>query len=176
MAGYDLSRLMVGALGSLGLLTEVTMKVLPRPGATRSLHLDMPLSLALEKLAEWGRQPLPITAAAWLDGALHLRLEGGPSSVAATAERLGGDELRDDFWTALREQRLAFFSQEDPRPLWRLALPHHTPVIDLPGVAGDALLYDWAAALAEKRARRQDHSRGLHPCRRSCHLPWPSPR
>ncbi|MDI5987590.1 glycolate oxidase subunit GlcE [Halomonas sp. M4R5S39] len=156
VAGYDLSRLMVGALGSLGLLTEVTMKVLPRPGATRSLHLDMPLSLALEKLAEWGRQPLPITAAAWLDGALHLRLEGGPSSVAATAERLGGDELRDDFWTALREQRLAFFSKEDPRPLWRLALPHHTPVIDLPGVAGDALLYDWAGTQRWLRSELDD--------------------
>ena len=146
VAGYDLSRLMVGAQGTLGLLTEVSMKVLPLPGASRSLHLDMPLSQALEKLSEWGRQPLPITAAAWLDGALHLRLEGGPSSVAATAERLGGDALDADFWEALREQRLAFFTAEDSRPLWRLSLPHHTPALELPGVAETDVLYDWAGA------------------------------
>ena len=146
VAGYDLSRLMVGAQGTLGLLTEVSMKVLPLPGASRNLHLDMPLTESLEKLSEWGRQPLPISAAAWLDGALHLRLEGGPSSVAATAERLGGDELKPDFWEALREQRLAFFGAKDPRPLWRLSLPHHTPMLELPGVAETDVLYDWAGA------------------------------
>lgn len=145
VAGYDLSRLMVGAQGTLGLITEVSMKVLPLPGASRSLHLDMPLADALDKLAEWGRQPLPITAAAWLEGALHLRLEGGPSSVAATAERLGGDELLDGFWEALREQRLDFFAAEDPRALWRLSLPHHTPVLEVPGVTAETdVLYDWA--------------------------------
>jgi glycolate oxidase FAD binding subunit len=146
VAGYDLSRLMVGAQGTLGLLTEVSMKVLPLPGASRSLHLDMPLAQALVKLSEWGRQPLPITAAAWLDGALHLRLEGGPSSVAATAERLGGDELKPDFWAALNEQRLAFFARDDGRALWRLSLPHHTPVLELPGVNDADVLYDWAGA------------------------------
>ncbi|WP_416137863.1 glycolate oxidase subunit GlcE [Halomonas sp. HK25] len=146
VAGYDLSRLMVGAQGTLGLLTEVSMKVLPLPGASRSLHLDMPLNDALGKFSEWGRQPLPITAAAWLDGALHLRLEGGPSSVAATAERLGGDELKAGFWEALREQQLAFFSAEDPRALWRLSLPNHTPVLELPDVAQTDVLYDWAGA------------------------------
>ena len=146
VAGYDLSRLMVGAQGTLGLLTEVSMKVLPLPGASHSLHLDMPLAEALVKLSEWGRQPLPITAAAWLDGALHLRLEGGPSSVAATAERLGGDELKPDFWAALNEQRLAFFANDDSRALWRLSLPHHTPVLELPGVNDADVLYDWGGA------------------------------
>lgn len=145
VAGYDLSRLMVGAQGTLGLITEVSMKVLPLPGATRSLHLEMPLKDALEKLAEWGRQPLPITAAVWLEGALHLRLEGGPSSVTATAERLGGDELRGGFWTALREQQLQLFSAQDPRPIWRLSLPHHTPMLEVPGVSRETdVLYDWA--------------------------------
>jgi len=146
VAGYDLSRLMVGAQGTLGLITEVSLKVLPRPGATRSLRLELPLPEALAKLAEWGRQPLPITAAAWHDGALALRLEGGPSSVAATRERLGGEDLEENYWEALREQRLAFFSPDDTRPLWRLSLPHNTPVIDLPGVDESDVLYDWASA------------------------------
>lgn len=145
VAGYDLSRLMVGAQGTLGLITEVSLKVLPRPAATRSLRLELPLQEALAKLAEWGRQPLPITAAAWHDGALALRLEGGPSSVAATRERLGGEDLEDPYWEALREQRLEFFSPDDARPLWRLSLPHNTPVIDLPGVNESDVLYDWAS-------------------------------
>lgn len=144
VAGYDLSRLMVGAQGTLGLITEVSLKVLPTPGARHSLRLEMPLAEALAKLAEWGRSPLPITAAAWHDGALHLRLEGGPSSVAATRERLGGEELDNGFWEDLREQRLAFFSREDDRVLWRLSLPHNTPSLCLPGVEEADLIYDWA--------------------------------
>ncbi|GAB2802372.1 glycolate oxidase subunit GlcE [Halomonas shantousis] len=141
VAGYDLSRLMAGAQGTLGVLTEVSLKVLPKPAARHSLALQMPLDEALAKLAEWGRQPLPMTAAAYHDGTLRLRLEGGNSSVAATAERLGGDTLDDRFWTELREHRLAFFS-EDTRPLWRLSLPMNTPALTLDG---DWLL-DWGGA------------------------------
>ncbi|KXS35069.1 MAG: Glycolate dehydrogenase, FAD-binding subunit GlcE [Halomonadaceae bacterium T82-2] len=142
VAGYDLSRLMVGAQGTLGVLTEISFKVLPRPAATRSLRLEMPVETALERLAEWGRQPLPLTAAAWHDGALHLRLEGGTSSVAATAERLGGDTLEAEFWNDLREQRLAFFGDDDGRALWRLSLPNNTPALALDG----DMLYDWGGA------------------------------
>ncbi|WP_373190743.1 glycolate oxidase subunit GlcE [Halomonas sp.] len=144
VAGYDLSRLMVGAQGTLGLITEVSLKVLPKPGASHSLRLEMPLAEAQARLAEWGRQPLPITAAAWHAGALYLRLEGGPSSVAATRERLGGDELDAEFWTSLREHTLEFFSGEDSRALWRLSLPHNTPSLALDGVAEADLLHDWA--------------------------------
>ncbi|MFC3286099.1 glycolate oxidase subunit GlcE [Litchfieldella rifensis] len=142
VAGYDLSRLMTGAQGTLGVLTEVSLKVLPKPGARHSLRLEMPLQEALEKLAEWGRQPLPLSAAAWHDGSLYLRLEGGPGSVAATRERLGGDDLDNGFWFELREQRLAFFSRDDARPLWRLSLPNHTPELK---IEGDTV-YDWAGA------------------------------
>lgn len=141
VAGYDLSRLMVGAQGTLGVVSEVSMKVLPKPAASASLHLDMPLEKALDRLTEWGRQPLPITAATYLEGALHLRLEGGASSVAATRERLGGDELQDGFWQALRDLRLPFFAG-DTRPLWRLSLPNHTPPLSLEGDT----LFDWGGA------------------------------
>ncbi|QOR39890.1 glycolate oxidase subunit GlcE [Billgrantia diversa] len=151
VAGYDLSRLMVGAQGSLGLITEVSFKVLPLPGAVQSLHLELPLEEARLRLAEWGREPLPISAAAWLDGALHLRLEGGPSSVAATRARIGGDELDNVFWTALRDQQMPYF-RAGQAPLWRLSLPHRAPPLDLPGIDERLLIHDWAGAQRWLRA------------------------
>ncbi|WP_163574231.1 glycolate oxidase subunit GlcE [Halomonas faecis] len=146
VAGYDLSRLMVGAQGSLGVIGEVSLKVIPRPLTTHSLRLELPLADARQRLAEWGREPLPISAAAWLDGALHLRLEGGPSSVAATRERIGGDDLDNAWWDALRDLALPSFSADDARPLWRLSLPHRAPDLGLAEIDDTTMLHDWAGA------------------------------
>ncbi|QJQ95915.1 MULTISPECIES: glycolate oxidase subunit GlcE [Halomonadaceae] len=146
VAGYDLSRLMAGAQGTLGVIAEVSLKVLPKPAATHSLRLEMPLDSALTRLAEWGRQPLPLSAVAYVEGALYLRLEGGNSSVAASRERLGGEGVEARFWEELREHRLAFFSPQDDRPLWRLSLPNHVATIALPDMQQDDVLYDWAGA------------------------------
>ena len=140
VAGYDLSRLMAGSFGCLGLLTEVSLKVLPKPRLSRSLRVEMPVEHALLKLAEWGQQPVPITAASHDGQALHLRLEGGEGSVNAACDRIGGQDLDAAYWSDLREQRLGFFN--DARPLWRLSLPTDTPVLALPGEQ----LVDWAGA------------------------------
>lgn len=140
VAGFDVSRLMAGSYGCLGLLTEVSLKVLPRPRECLSLRLQLPVGQALAALSEWGQQPLPISAACHDGEALHLRLEGGEGSVRSARERLGGDVVNNGFWGDLREQRLAFF--QDPRPLWRLSLPNATPEIELPG----RQLFDWGGA------------------------------
>lgn len=140
VAGYDLSRLLVGSYGCLGVLTEVSLKVLPKPRACLSLRLEMELEPALHKLAEWGQQPLPISAASHAGQTLQLRLEGGEGSVAAARERLGGELLDGGYWRELNEQRLAFFA--DPRPLWRLSLPSTSGVLALPGEQ----LIDWGGA------------------------------
>jgi glycolate oxidase FAD binding subunit len=140
VAGYDLSRLLVGSYGCLGVLTEVSLKVLPKPRACLSLRIEMDAERALHKLAEWGQQPLPISAASHDGQALQLRLEGGEGSVAAARQRLGGELLDGGYWRELNEQRLAFFA--DPRPLWRLSLPNTCGVLALPGEQ----LIDWAGA------------------------------
>ena len=140
VAGFDVSRLMAGSYGCLGLLTEVSLKVLPRPRECLSLRLQLPVRQALAALSEWGQQPLPISAACHDGEALHLRLEGGEGSVRLAHQRLGGDVVNNGFWNDLREQRLAFF--QDPRPLWRLSLPNATPEIELPG----RQLLDWGGA------------------------------
>ena len=136
VAGYDLFRPMAGALGTLGVLVEVTLKLVPVPAQTetRALALDQAqMRSTLERL--W-RSPQPVTAT-WYDGEiLYVRLAGEAPDVAAAARRLGGERLPDDtaLWQDVREQRLPWF--HDPRPLWRLSVPPAAPQIPLPG--------DWA--------------------------------
>ncbi|MGM8932785.1 glycolate oxidase subunit GlcE [Salinicola halophyticus] len=154
VAGYDLSRLMVGAQGTLGVLTEISFKVLPIPQAHACLRLELPLAEALDRLTAWGREPLPITGAAHDGTALHVRLEGGEGSVSATRQRLGGGPEEPLFWEQLREQRLPFFDDaldgavDDAadtvaeRTLWRLSLP---ALARTPSLEGDWLV-DWGGA------------------------------
>ncbi|MEA2116972.1 glycolate oxidase subunit GlcE [Halovibrio sp. HP20-50] len=145
VAGYDLSRLMAGAQGTLGVLADISFKVLPIPTATHSLRLSLELAEALKKLAELGRKPLPITAAAWHHGELFIRLEGGKSSVKATQERLGGEPLDADFWRELRDHRHAFFTCNEGQALWRLSLPPNSPPLAL-DIPDTDIFYDWAGS------------------------------
>jgi glycolate oxidase FAD binding subunit len=140
VAGYDVSRLMAGSFGCLGVLTEVSLKVLPKPRLCSSIALEMDSIRALTRLAEWGQQPLPISAASFDNGVLRLRLEGGEGSVAAAHDRLGGERIDPSYWQALTEHQLDFFT--DGLPLWRLSLPHNTGLLDLPGEQ----LIDWGGA------------------------------
>lgn len=140
VAGYDLSRLMAGSFGCLGLISEVSLKVLPKPRSEEHIALHLDPQQALMKLAQWGQQPLPISAACHDGRVLRLRLEGGEGSVKAARDRLGGERFEAGWWQDLNNLRLAFFA--DPRPLWRISLPNNSPLLEVPG----AQLLDWAGA------------------------------
>lgn len=140
VAGYDVSRLMAGSFGCLGLVTEVSFKVLPKPRATRYIALELTPDEARKRLAQWRRAALPIAGACHADGVLQLRLEGGAGSVRGARETIGGADANEAFWTQLRDFALPFFA--DARALWRLSLPVDAPNAALPG---DALL-DWGGA------------------------------
>lgn len=141
VAGYDVSRMLAGSLGTLGLLLEVSLKVLPKPYAQTSLRLEMDEKDAIRRLNEWGGQPLPISASAWCDGTLMLRLSGAKAALAAAQQTIGGTEVDgDDFWIAMREQSNEFFTQADV--LWRLSVPSTTAPIALQGQQ----LIEWGGA------------------------------
>ncbi len=134
VAGYDVSRLMAGSLGTLGVLAEVTLKVLPRPVAEQTLVFDMNEGEAISRLNQWGGQPLPISASFWHDGQLWLRLSGARAAVKAAQGKLGGAT-----WTAAQTPKNTGFpcasrrTRRSPEPiLWRLALPltAHSPGLD----------------------------------------------
>jgi glycolate oxidase FAD binding subunit len=143
VAGYDVSRLLAGSLGTLAVIAEVSLKVLPRAPVETSLRFALPQARALELLNAWAGQPLPVSASAWHGGELVLRLSGARTAVDTAAAKLGGEAFaaQADFWRSLREHTAPFF--EGPEPLWRLSLPGTTPELDLPG----RQLIEWNGAL-----------------------------
>lgn len=149
VAGYDVSRLLCGSLGILGLILEVSLKVLPVPPSELTLEFELSEEDALRKLNTWGGQALPISASAWHAGCLYVRLSGAEEAVSAARAVLGGDTLdaiaAKRIWDELREQALAFFqvSEQDARPLWRVSVPSAAPVLDL----GATPWIEWGGSL-----------------------------
>ena len=121
VAGYDVSRLMTGSFGTLGLILEISVKVLPRPELDHTLRLEIPEQEAIEQINRWAGEPLPLSASCHVGGALYLRLSGAAPAVNAARTRLGGDTVEDpQFWRSIREQTHAFFAGSDT--LWRLSI------------------------------------------------------
>ena len=142
VAGYDVSRLIAGSLGTLGVIAEATLKVLPRPVAEATLVFACDANEAIRRLNEWGGQPLPISASFWYEGQMWLRLSGARAAVEAASGKLGGTSVLDaeKNWVSVREQTHPAFAG---RLLWRLAVPSTAPCPGLDGLRA----IEWGGAL-----------------------------
>jgi glycolate oxidase FAD binding subunit len=145
VAGYDLARLLVGSLGILGVILEVSVKVLPQPAAQLTLSFELEQHESLDRLNAWAGQPLPLSASVWHEGVLSVRLSGSRAAVTDARSRLGGELLEsssaDAFWAHIREQTHPFFAGAEP--LWRVCVPSTMPTLELRG----RQLIEWGGAL-----------------------------
>lgn len=144
VAGFDVARLLCGSLGILGVITQVSLKVLPLPRSAATLRLEWPAAEALRQFNRLAAEPLPLSAAAWHEGAAWLRLAGAAPAVEAACTRIGGERVDEPlaraFWSSLRDLTLPFFAQE---PLWRVSVASTAPELALEG----PVLIDWGGAL-----------------------------
>ncbi len=142
VAGYDLSRTLTGSLGTLAVLLDIHLKVLPHPETSTTLRQVCSATGAVQRMNQWAGKPVPLSAGCYLDGALYVRLSGTDRGVQAAADTLGGDVLDtgEAFWKDLREQRLDFFAGDIP--LWRLSVAPACEALQLDG----SWLIDWGGA------------------------------
>ena len=148
VAGYDVSRLLAGSWGTLGCITEVSLKVLPVAPAEATLRFELAQAEALAHLHRWGGQPLPLNASCWVDDGgvptLYVRLRGAVAAVESACRQMGGERLdlaaTQADWQACRDQQLPWFQARPPQQqLWRLSVPQTAPVLDGPA----APLVEW---------------------------------
>lgn len=147
VAGYDVSRLMTGAMGTLGVLLEISLKVLPKPDYELTLKGESDVSKAIELMNKWAGQAVPVSAASFHDGNMFIRLSGHKGAVLAASSQFSLSEYFDgeNYWESLREHRDDFFGDNlfsDGEHLWRLSVPSTTEEIDIHG----QWLIEWGGA------------------------------
>jgi len=165
VAGYDVSRVLAGSLGTLGVIAEVSLKVLPAAPAEATLAFACGQADALRLLNEWGGRPLPLNASCWFEyegaGVLYLRLRGAAAAVEAACTHLGGERKNNARaaaeWQSLRDQQLPWFATgEGTDALWRLSVPQTAPVLSLDGAAP---LIEWHGGQRWYKARPDQAAR-----------------
>ena len=143
VAGFDVSRLMAGSLGTLGVITQVSLRVLPSPQYEASLVWNFSKTEAHAQMLRLAREPWPITAMAFDGTQLRVRVSGSKAAVTDAIDRLNphSHQYDDDYWQRLRDYELPFFGNTD-ESLWRLSLPPAAPDVDVDG----RWLWDWGGA------------------------------
>ncbi len=146
VAGFDVSRLMAGSLGTLGVLLEVSLKILPHRLAEQTVVMNADFPQAIQLMNHWAGTPLPVTAMCADGKQVYFRICGAPSAVARSQKDMGGEIFQDgkNFWKDLREHGLAFFQTD--KVLYRLSVPPAAPFVALEGTQSSDWLLDWGGA------------------------------
>jgi glycolate oxidase FAD binding subunit len=158
VAGFDVSRLIAGSLGTLGVLLEASLKCLPLPQGETTVALEADYAEAMRRFEEWSRVALPLSATCWHGNRLVVRLSGASSAIADARRRIGGEEVREaeTFWIDVREQRHPFFRQGGIG-LWRCSVRATAPPPDF----GGEPLVEWGGALRWFNAARDAEGAAL---------------
>ena len=150
VAGYDVSRLMAGSMGTLGVMTQITCKLLPRPESERTLLLESNRNIAVQTMNMLAAQSLPISGTAWrrgdgVLGQLLVRLSGTDSTVVGAMEKIGGDAFDEaNFWHDLQEHKLPEFAVS---PLWRVSVPSTTQASSAALEFPNTVMVEWGGAV-----------------------------
>ena len=133
VAGYDASRLMCGALGTLGVLTQVSIRVAPKPQAEITLALDINQNEALNKMNAWAQTQLPISATYFNNDILHVRIASLEKNIEKIHKQIGGEKISssEEFWKSVKNHQSEFFQTD--QPLWRIIMPNNTPPLSING-------------------------------------------
>jgi len=144
VAGYDASRLMCGAMGTLGVILDVSLKVLPKPETEITLRHQCDIHQAMDNMHQWVKQSLPVSATSYINSQLFIRLSGNHSSVTSAQQKIGGDVIDNagNFWQQIKDQSHDFFKSDNP--IWRLSLASNTPPLEN---LNGSTLYEWGGAL-----------------------------
>lgn len=131
VAGYDASRLMCGALGTLGVITQISLRVAPKPQTELTLALDTNQAHALEIMNGWTQTQLPVSATYYYNDTLYVRIEGLETTIKKAHKEIGGEALSDShlFWSELKNHQADFFQTD--LPLWRIIVPNNTPPLSI---------------------------------------------
>ena len=147
VAGFDASRLQAGAFGTLGIITEISLRVLPAPEASVTLARELDVRASLRYMNELAGTSVPLTGACWANGIQYIRLEGSTAGVAAATRQIGGDRTDFTVWKTLRDPDAQLFGGASAGSLWRFSVSSTSESI-LP----NDVVIDWAGALRYVRA------------------------
>lgn len=158
VAGYDVSRLLCGSLGTLGVITQLSLKVLPLPEQELTVKLTIDQAQAITRINALHAEPLPISASSWLDDHLYVRLSGAPSPIEVAVKAIGGQSLTTDeaqqFWAQIKEQTHPFFTEQANQTLWRLSVPSTSA----PLLTEHPQLIEWGGALRWLHSQQEAQS------------------
>lgn len=140
VAGFDVSRLVCGAMGTLGIITDISVKVLPLPPVEATLMQQLDPAQAHRRMLALSNQSLPVSAVCYVGGRLYVRLSGSEAGVRVAIEKIGGEALETEVWRDLANLKLG--ALQTAKRLWRLSLPKTSTAL-----LEQSCVIDWAGAL-----------------------------